>query len=63
MVLLDEPTSGLDDAARRRAEDLLLERFGQGLGALWVTHDDAQAQRVAERCLMVAHGRAREAAL
>ena len=63
VVLLDEPTSGLDDAARRRAEDLRLERFGQGLGALWVTHDDAQAHRVAERCRIVADGRAREAAL
>jgi phosphate-transporting ATPase len=63
VVLLDEPTSGLDDEARRRAEDLLLEHFESGLGALWVTHDDAQAHRVAERCLIVADGRAREAAL
>jgi putative ABC transport system ATP-binding protein len=63
VVLLDEPTSGLDDEARRRAEDLLLERFGNGLAALWVTHDDAQAHRVAGRCLFVADGRAREAAL
>jgi putative ABC transport system ATP-binding protein len=63
VALLDEPTSGLDEDARRRAEQLLLERFAAGLGALWVTHDDAQARRVAERCLRVEHGHAREAPL
>jgi UDP-glucose/iron transport system ATP-binding protein len=63
VVLLDEPTSGLDDDARRRAEQLLLERFAAGLSALWVTHDDAQARRVAQRCLRVEHGRAIEAPL
>ena len=61
MVLLDEPTSGLDEDARRAAETLLLEQFRSGLSALWVTHDDAQARRVAERSLAVTHGRAREA--
>jgi putative ABC transport system ATP-binding protein len=60
VALLDEPTSGLDEDARRRAEQLLLERVAAGLGALWVTHDDAQARRVAERCLRIEHGRARE---
>ena len=61
VVLLDEPTSGLDEDARRAAETLLLEQFRSGLSALWVTHDDAQARRVAERSLAVTHGRAREA--
>ena len=63
VVLLDEPTSGLDEDARRRAEQLLLERFAAGLSALWVTHDDAQARRVAARCLQIEHGRAREVLL
>jgi putative ABC transport system ATP-binding protein len=63
VALLDEPTSGLDEEARRRAERLLLERFAAGLSALWVTHDDAQARRVAQRCLRVEHGRAREGLL
>jgi ABC-type iron transport system FetAB ATPase subunit len=63
VLLLDEPTSGLDDDARRRAEQLLLERLAAGLSALWVTHDDAQARRVAARCLQIEHGRAREVLL
>jgi len=61
VTLLDEPTSGLDEDARRAAEDLLLERFRSGVSALWVTHDDAQARRVAQRSLIVANGRAHEA--
>jgi ABC-type iron transport system FetAB ATPase subunit len=61
VALLDEPTSGLDDDARRAAEDLLLERFKSGVSALWVTHDDAQARRVAGRSLIVTRGRAHEA--
>jgi phosphate-transporting ATPase len=63
VLLLDEPTSGLDEDARGRAERLLQERFAAGLCALWVTHDDAQARRVAKRCLQVEHGRAREVPL
>jgi phosphate-transporting ATPase len=62
VVLLDEPTSGLDEDARHGAETLLLEHFRSGLSALWVTHDDAQARRVAERSLAVSDGRAQEAA-
>jgi putative ABC transport system ATP-binding protein len=63
VALLDEPTSGLDDDARRRAEQLLGERVAAGLSVLWVTHDDAQARRVAQSCLRVEHGRAWEAPL
>jgi len=61
VLLLDEPTSGLDDDARRAAERLLAERLAAGMGALWVTHDAVQAQRVASRCLIVEGGRAKEA--
>ena len=46
LLLLDEPTSALDSATR----DLVEERL-QGVSAIWVTHDVAQAQRVATRVL------------
>lgn len=46
LLLLDEPTSALDAATRELVEDRL-----HGVGAIWVTHDVAQAQRVATRIL------------
>ena len=60
VLLLDEPTSGLDDDATRLAERLLAERLAAGMAALWVTHDEAQARRMARRRLLVEGGRARE---
>ena len=46
VLLLDEPTAALDEAARRRVEARL-----RGATAVWVTHDEAQAGRVARRRL------------
>ncbi len=63
VLLLDEPTSGLDDAATIAVEKLVGECLGRGAGALWVSHDDAQARRLAQRCLDVAGGVVSEAAL
>ncbi|MBI4879573.1 MAG: ATP-binding cassette domain-containing protein [Planctomycetes bacterium] len=60
VLLLDEPTSGLDDAARLAAEDLVRERLAAGASALWVTHDEAQARRLARRRLWVEGGRVTE---
>ena len=51
VLLLDEPTSGLDEAAVAVVETLVGEHLQAGAGALWVTHDKAQAQRVAARSL------------
>jgi len=63
VLLLDEPTGALDADAAAAAERLLAERFAAGTSALWVTHDAAQAARVATRCLAVEHGRVREVPL
>jgi putative ABC transport system ATP-binding protein len=63
VLLLDEPTGALDPDAAAAVERLLRERFAAGTSALWVTHDVAQAARVARRALDVADGRVREAAL
>jgi phosphate-transporting ATPase len=62
VLLLDEPTAGLDEATTRAVEGLVAERLAQGVGVLWVTHDAAQAGRVATRVLSVEGGRVREGA-
>ncbi len=67
MLLLDEPTSALDDAAKSGIESLLESLIRQRhLTCVWVTHDAAQARRMADKVLMLeagrvtAHGDARE---
>jgi putative ABC transport system ATP-binding protein len=60
VLLLDEPTAALDAAARDAVEVLLDERRRGGTAILWVTHDLAQALRVASRRLTVEAGRVRE---
>ena len=50
LLLLDEPASGLDEAAVLRLERLLAGLCrGQGVTVLMVTHDVAQARRLADR--------------
>ncbi|WFM70130.1 ATP-binding cassette domain-containing protein [Halomonas sp. CKK8] len=49
-LLLDEPTANLDDATTRRVEAWLVASIRErGWPVLWVAHDPAQIQRVAER--------------
>jgi putative ABC transport system ATP-binding protein len=56
-LLLDEPTSALDEAAKREVETLILQ-IGQehGIPCVLVTHEAAQAQRLAERALVLEAG-------
>jgi len=61
VLLLDEPTAALDAASVAAAEALMAERAGGGVSVLWVTHDAAQAARVAKRGLIVEDGQVREA--
>lgn len=56
VLLLDEPTAALDAASRDRVEEMLAERRREGLALLWVTHDPAQAARVAMRTLTITAG-------
>lgn len=63
VLLLDEPTSGLDSEAAAAVENEVARRLAEGASAIWVTHDAAQAERVARRCLEVDHGRVTEAPL
>ncbi len=60
VLLLDEPTGGLDEAARTAVEETIAAELAKGAAALWVTHDAAQARRLADRCLFVEQGRVTE---
>ncbi len=54
-LLLDEPTSALDPALTRKVEGLL-RSLEPAPGWLWVTHDLAQAERMANRILVLYGG-------
>jgi putative ABC transport system ATP-binding protein len=56
-LLLDEPTSALDDVAKLEVESAIQKVVrDQGLTCVMVTHDIAQAERLASRVLVVEHG-------
>jgi putative ABC transport system ATP-binding protein len=58
VLLLDEPTSALDQRAEHEVEALLTRVLrDQHLTALIVTHDTAQAQRIASRAILIDAGR------
>jgi putative ABC transport system ATP-binding protein len=48
-LLLDEPTSALDAHPKEVFETTARHLAVQGITIIWVTHDDAQARRVADR--------------
>ena len=58
VLLLDEPTSAFDEDAKRDVE-AVIQRIGheQGVACILVTHDAAQAARLAERVLVLESGR------
>ncbi|MFO8154592.1 MAG: ABC transporter ATP-binding protein [Pseudomonadota bacterium] len=58
VLLLDEPTSNLDSGSEQRVEDMVAEyRAASGAAVLWVSHDEAQLNRVAECSYRVHIGR------
>ena len=58
MLLLDEPTSALDPDSRQTVERTIADlRRNSGLSLILVTHDPAQAQRLADRSLRLDRGR------
>ncbi len=58
VLLLDEPTSALDEVAKQGVETLLESLIRQrGLTCVWVTHDAAQAGRMADSVLLLQEGR------
>jgi putative ABC transport system ATP-binding protein len=54
VLLLDEPTSALDEAARGSVEAALAGLAARdGLSLVLVTHDRAQAERLADRVIEI----------
>jgi ABC-type sulfate/molybdate transport systems ATPase subunit len=59
VLLLDEPTSALDAEARVGVERTIDELAARGISMVLVTHDRAQAERLALRTVELAGGRVR----
>ena len=55
-LLLDEPTSALDDQPKQVFEATARDLAAQGITIIWVTHDSAQADRVADRIYQLRDG-------
>jgi putative ABC transport system ATP-binding protein len=57
VLLLDEPTGNLDAASTARVEALLASyRQSRHAALLWVSHDDQQVARVAQRAFLLRDG-------
>jgi ABC-type phosphate transport system ATPase subunit len=57
VLLLDEPTSALDPDAAFAVEAMIRRQRDAGLAILLVTHDRAQAARLADRTIAIEKGR------
>ena len=57
VLLLDEPTSALDAVAAQAVERVVRSLIAEGLTAVLVSHDTAQAQRLADDVLVLRQGR------
>jgi putative ABC transport system ATP-binding protein len=57
VLLLDEPTSALDETARDGVERTLAELARAGVAMVLVTHDRAQAERIASEVIELREGR------
>ena len=62
VYLLDEPTAALDTDAAAAVERIIRARLEAGAAAIWVTHDAAQAARVADRQITIRDGKLDQAA-
>jgi putative ABC transport system ATP-binding protein len=61
-LLLDEPTSALDTQPKQVFETTARELAAQGITIIWVTHDGAQADRVADQIYQLRDGQLTPAA-
>jgi ABC-2 type transport system ATP-binding protein len=57
LVFLDEPTAGLDPQARHATWDLIAELRGVGTAVILTTHYMEEAERLADRVVIVDHGK------
>jgi ABC-2 type transport system ATP-binding protein len=56
VAFLDEPTAGIDPAGRRLIRQTIADLRDRGVGVLLTTHDLDEAQRLADRVLIIDHG-------
>jgi ABC-2 type transport system ATP-binding protein len=57
VAFLDEPTAGVDPAGRQVIRQVIAELRGEGVTVLLTTHDLDEAERVADRVVIVVAGR------
>ena len=55
-LLLDEPTSALDERPKLVFESAARDLAAQGITIIWVTHDAAQARRIADQIYQLREG-------
>ncbi len=56
VLLMDEVTSSVDPAGRRALEQLARSLADSGIPVVWVTHDLAQARRLADTTIVIVEG-------
>lgn len=59
VLLMDEPTSALDPEATKDLERLARQLADRGVRVVWVSHDPAQVDRIADARFVVDAGRVR----
>jgi ABC-2 type transport system ATP-binding protein len=57
VAFLDEPTAGVDPAGRQAIRQVVAELRNDGVTVVLTTHDLDEAERVADRVVIVDHGR------
>jgi putative ABC transport system ATP-binding protein len=57
VLVADEPTASLDEASSRTLEQLARRLADDGVPILWVTHDLAQVDRIADARVVLEGGR------
>jgi len=57
VVFLDEPTSGIDQEGRELVRDVVTQLTGDGVAVVLTTHDLDEGQRMADRVVIVDHGK------
>jgi ABC-2 type transport system ATP-binding protein len=57
VLFLDEPSTGLDPVARRETSQLIHQLRGEGTAILLSTHYMEEAEQLADRVVVMAHGR------
>lgn len=56
LLVLDEPTTGLDPEVKRAVHDVVVDQIDNGTSLLLATHDLAEADRIADRILILNDG-------